>query len=192
MKHLTARYLDRNIQGYGSNIESEAEIGHDPREDALASLDLVKLKLSRGPEFGLYVSNAESIFSRLERRRPPRYGAILSSNSSSRPSTYTQQAQLFRQCGDDEQLFNHLINHIGSHDFIWANFENITSSTHDTPPYINLSESPPQSGHQYTPSSRKHNALTTLDQRLQILYSYLPTGTVLAVIGTADAKDQQR
>ncbi|KAJ2960386.1 hypothetical protein NQZ79_g4254 [Umbelopsis isabellina] len=191
LKHLAARYLDRNIQGYGT-IEGGAELGHDPREDALASLDLVKLKLSRGPEFGLYVSNAESIFSRLERRRPARYGAILSSNLSSRPSVYTQQAQLLRQCGDDEQLFNDLISHVGSYDFTWASFENITSSSHDTPLYNKHSESPPKFGHQYTLPSRKHQALGTLDQRLQILYNYLPTGTVLAVIGTEDAKEQHR
>ncbi|KAG2173780.1 hypothetical protein INT43_005200 [Umbelopsis isabellina] len=192
LKHLAARYLDRNIQSYGSTIQSGAELGHDPREDALASLDLVKLKLSRGPEFGLYISNAESIFSRLERRRPPRYGAILSSNLSSRPSIYTQQAQLLRQCGDDEQLFNHLLNEVGSYDFIWASFENITPSKQDIPPYINHSESPPKSGHQYTLSSSKHHGLATLDQRLQVLYNYLPTGTVLVVVGTADAKEQHR
>ncbi|CAM0136455.1 unnamed protein product [Umbelopsis sp. WA50703] len=192
LKYLASRYLDRNIQGYASPLEDRVEMGHDPGEDALASLDLVKLKLCRGPEFGLYVSNVESIFTRLERRRPARYGALLTSNPSSRPSIHMQQAQLLRQCADDEQLFNDLLSYVGSYDLTWANFENIISESHDTHPYINHTESPPKLEHQYTPPLLKHYALATLDQRLQVLYSYLPAGTVLAVIGTADTKEKNR
>eukprot|EP00939_MAST-03C_sp_MAST-3C-sp1_P000911 g911.t1 len=46
LRYITKRFLKRNIQQRGAN-------GHDSKEDALAALDLVKLKVSRGGSFGM-------------------------------------------------------------------------------------------------------------------------------------------
>jgi RNA exonuclease 1 len=45
LRELAATYLERFIQ--------EGATGHDSFEDAIASLDLAKLKISKGPSFGL-------------------------------------------------------------------------------------------------------------------------------------------
>ena len=41
-----------------ATVETESKIGHDPQEDALAALDLVKLKMQKGAEFGNGVGRA--------------------------------------------------------------------------------------------------------------------------------------
>jgi len=45
LKELSAQYLNRFIQ--------QDKTGHDSYEDAVASMDLAKLKVSKGPSFGL-------------------------------------------------------------------------------------------------------------------------------------------
>jgi hypothetical protein len=47
LRELSKEFLDRKIQ--------DAASGHDSLEDALASLDLVKLKMMRGKNFGLHI-----------------------------------------------------------------------------------------------------------------------------------------
>jgi RNA exonuclease 1 len=64
LQWLSKKYLNREIQ--------KGTTGHDSAEDARAALDLVKLKCERGPGFGTYETNAESIFTRLGRTVHPR------------------------------------------------------------------------------------------------------------------------
>jgi len=63
LKWLSTKYLKREIQKGGSN-------GHNSIEDAKACLDLLKLKLEKGLEYGTSNAAAESIFKRLSRMRP--------------------------------------------------------------------------------------------------------------------------
>ncbi|KAF8533082.1 hypothetical protein BDD12DRAFT_810460 [Trichophaea hybrida] len=63
LRWLTQRFLRREIQNAGSVN------GHDSIEDARACLDLLKLKLEKGENFGTSDDNRESIFKRLS--RPP-------------------------------------------------------------------------------------------------------------------------
>ncbi|ETI25891.1 hypothetical protein G647_02668 [Cladophialophora carrionii CBS 160.54] len=58
LKFLANRYLKREIQKGGAH-------GHDSVEDALAVLDLVKLKCEKGPKWGTLDANGESIFRRI-------------------------------------------------------------------------------------------------------------------------------
>jgi len=63
LRWLTQRFLKREIQNAG------AVSGHDSIEDARACLDLLKLKLEKGENFGTSDDNRESVFKRLA--RPP-------------------------------------------------------------------------------------------------------------------------
>ena len=69
LKTLAMKYLKREIQrgGHVNLSTHKMEPGHDSIEDALACIDLVKLKLEKGLEFGNAEPLTESIFSRLER-----------------------------------------------------------------------------------------------------------------------------
>lgn len=71
LKWLTQKFLRREIQTGGAN-------GHNSIEDAKACLDLLKLKLERGKEFGTADATTESIFKRLGRYPiVPRKGAVV-------------------------------------------------------------------------------------------------------------------
>lgn len=65
LKWLAQKYLGREIQkGHGST-------GHNSIEDAIACLDLVKLKGEKGPAWGTSEATNESIFKRLKRASAP-------------------------------------------------------------------------------------------------------------------------
>lgn len=71
LKWLAQKYLKRVIQNGGAQ-------GHNPTEDAKACLDLLKLKLERGREFGTVDGSTESIFKRLGRYPvTPKNGAVV-------------------------------------------------------------------------------------------------------------------
>ena len=62
LRFLTQKYLRREIQQSGAK-------GHDSVEDALAVLDLVKLKCEKGPKWGTAEASGEPIFRRLGRAK---------------------------------------------------------------------------------------------------------------------------
>ena len=65
LKYLAQKYLNREIQkGHGVS-------GHDSIEDAMACLDLLKLKGEKGPAWGTSEASNESIFKRLKRTSAP-------------------------------------------------------------------------------------------------------------------------
>lgn len=71
LKWLASKYLRRAIQNGGAQ-------GHNSAEDAKACLDLLKLKLERGLEFGTVDASTESIFARLARYPvTPKNGAVV-------------------------------------------------------------------------------------------------------------------
>ncbi|KAJ9441634.1 Small RNA degrading nuclease 5 [Diplonema papillatum] len=52
LRYLTNKYLNRSVQG-ARNASGGVVPGHDSVQDAIAALDLVKLKLAGGPAFGV-------------------------------------------------------------------------------------------------------------------------------------------
>lgn len=56
LKYLTSKYLHRTIQADT----------HDSVQDGIAAMDLLKLKLKHGPDFGTDDADTESLFVRLE------------------------------------------------------------------------------------------------------------------------------
>jgi RNA exonuclease 1 len=179
-------------------VVGHSVVGHDSCVDASASMELVKLKLARGPDFGLYFPSTESIFSRLERCRPSRHGAVIETLGSIRPSPFTQHAKASKRCDNDEQLVDEVIEATGCYDFIWA-------SLHGLPPNQPTFESrfqPPVSptltaaevpeSKLYRSSTHLSLSLSRLDGYVQKIWSCLPVGTVLVVIGSAIMDDRVR
>ncbi|KAI7863071.1 hypothetical protein BDF14DRAFT_1885454 [Spinellus fusiger] len=72
LRFLAHRWLKRQIQEKSKNNGGSAysQQGHDPCEDAIASLDLVKKKLKYGPEYGLHpMWISETIIDMFERHQ---------------------------------------------------------------------------------------------------------------------------
>lgn len=80
LRDLTTRYLKRTIQVRDEDKEPGEEKGHDPCEDAIASLELVERKLRYGLQYGLSgLSQVESVLDFLKRGHQT--GAIIECNA---------------------------------------------------------------------------------------------------------------
>lgn len=112
LKWLTMKYLKREIQkGQHLNpLTKKMEPGHDSIEDAVACIDLVKLKLERGLAFGSADIRTESIFSRLERgymsqgnRHKLCWGAVVDHGN---PAMLYGHAKRTVACQNDDDVVN--------------------------------------------------------------------------------------
>ncbi|KAG0334195.1 hypothetical protein BG004_000524 [Podila humilis] len=108
LKWLAQKWLNRGIQLGGAN-------GHDSVEDASTCLDLVKLKLEKGPLFGEYSQELESLFSRLHRHTMPKTSAMIDADSfSGQAPTTTILAQ------EDSKVVDAIKTAVPTHNFVWA------------------------------------------------------------------------
>lgn len=69
LKYLATKFLNMSIQTGGETGKG----GHDSTEDALMSMNLAKLKLSKGPDFGVQSTPSESLLQILGRLQKPAY-----------------------------------------------------------------------------------------------------------------------
>ena len=103
LKYLANKYLNREIQrGHGST-------GHNSIEDALACLDLLKLKCEKGPKFGAQDGNLESIFKRMKRSingttgKEVFKGAIVDHGNAG-DKNFGAMADVYIPCADDAEV----------------------------------------------------------------------------------------
>jgi RNA exonuclease 1 len=99
LKFLTQKYLHREIQ-----VSNDK--GHNSVEDALAVLDLVKLKCEKGPKWGTSEASGEPIFRRLGRtlgsENKPRTSAIVDYGTPERG--YGKEATVAIGCSSDTDV----------------------------------------------------------------------------------------
>lgn len=106
LKWLSQKYLSREIQkGHGTD-------GHNSVEDALACLDLVKMKCEKGPAWGTTEATNESIFKRLKRASTKsatangnaagKIGAIIDHGAPEK--NFGQMASYCIGCKDDAEI----------------------------------------------------------------------------------------
>lgn len=77
LKWLAQRWLQREIQQPAKLDDGGQTLGHNSEEDARAAVELVRLKMQKGPGFGEFATDQESIFERLSRAEPPVKTAIV-------------------------------------------------------------------------------------------------------------------
>ncbi|RUS20503.1 hypothetical protein BC937DRAFT_95041 [Endogone sp. FLAS-F59071] len=199
LKWLANRWLNREIQAGTS--------GHDSAEDALACMDLIKLKLKHGPDFGHYQMDTESLFVRLERHVPPRHGAVVDSGNGA--GMYAQKARSVENCENDRHAISKVLEVVQNHDFVWVrlrelerfygNMEAVAASLPGEPdssriPKATLSSPPLEAvSPQAMTTVEIASMLTNLDAQIQRLYEGLPKGTALVTLsGVGDVKETQR
>lgn len=96
LRWLTQQWLKRTIQS------APVGQGHDSIEDAIACMDLLKLKLKMGPAFGTYKINLETIFSRLARCPKGEINSGMADYISSLP--FSDGAVVFQPCESDQEI----------------------------------------------------------------------------------------
>ena len=129
LKYLANKYLHREIQSGGEN-------GHNSVEDALAVLDLVKLKCEKGPKFGTFEASGEPIFRRLASGWNKRSTAIVDYGTPERG--FGKEANFAIGCKDDEEAVTGVIRAVkgdpageeiksGGVDFVWGRLRELES-----------------------------------------------------------------
>lgn len=101
LKWLAQKYLSKSIQ--------TSKQGHDPVEDALTALELVKLKCQKGLMYGTHDATVESLFKRLKRSPPSssnggseKSGAVVDWGSPRRG--YGASATVCVGCENDQEV----------------------------------------------------------------------------------------
>ena len=137
LKFLAQKYLRREIQQHDSK-------GHNSVEDALAVLDLVKLKCEKGPKWGTSEAAGEPIFRRLARNTRRDVGGIERGITSAMVDYgtpergYGKEATVHIGCESDEEIVKAVARAAngdsdgkvvpgGGVDFIWGRLRELES-----------------------------------------------------------------
>ncbi|KAF9080629.1 hypothetical protein BGX23_001878 [Mortierella sp. AD031] len=127
LKWLAQKWLQRQIQ---ANVER----GHDSAEDALACMDLIKLKLTKPVGFGEYQQDQESLFSRLQRFNNPKSSVLIDADAFA-----GQSATTTIRTKSDEEVVAAVPEAIQKHNFVWARLRDIEIN-HGKVPEVELAE----------------------------------------------------
>ncbi|KAG0245755.1 hypothetical protein BGX31_006229 [Mortierella sp. GBA43] len=194
LKWLAQKWLQRQIQ---ANVER----GHDSAEDALACMDLIKLKLTRPPGFGEYVQDQESLFSRLHRFNVPRTSALIDMDAfAGQSATRTIKTQ------SDKEVVAAIPEAIRTHNFVWARLRDIELNYGKAPEHLVSSGESQQRGMDTGRAGKISSAdkvqaseeeirkgIRSIDNSVQqILESLPPRTAVILTSGQGDHREVSR
>ena len=173
LKWLAQKWLKRKIQ-------DNSITGHDSAEDATACIDLLKLKLHRGKEFGLFNVDQESIFTRLKRRGIE--SAVVEYGTRGN-AFYGESVRTCISAESDEEVVDGILEAVGTgHGFVWSRMKDVEK----TAKWKDNDES-------ITSEEEMMASLERFDANVLRLWEGLPPCTALMVItGTGDPREMSR
>lgn len=125
LRDLTVRYLKRTIQIRDEDKKPGEDKGHDPCEDAIASLELLERKLRYGINYGLAgLSQVETIIDFLKRGN--QRGVVIECNadlSVLMKNKLAESAEDYRPKKTDEQVAQEVIEQHKHRDLVIARFD---------------------------------------------------------------------
>lgn len=113
LKWLAQRYLHREIQA--------STKGHDSEEDAQTCVDLLKMKMANGPEFGSFMDTSESIFERINRYSPEtvRRRTAYCDYGSTKGGPGAKATSVAK-CTSDEEVLENMATFVQDHEFVFG------------------------------------------------------------------------
>jgi RNA exonuclease 1 len=114
LRQLASKYLGRTIQQHAFD-DQDQPIGHDSIEDAITCLDLVKLKLKHGLNFGKPLRETVSLFHRLSHQDQPRKSLVVDYPTE---QWLAEDATTFIPCTSDDQIIDQMIAQLGSYHLV--------------------------------------------------------------------------
>lgn len=173
LKWLVQKWLQRQIQG-GTN-------GHDSEEDARACIDLLKMKLVHGPEFGDPSSDTESIFERVGRYKPSGgvHRSTLVADYGDPRSWFGAKATKVTACTNDDEITEAVVDGVATHDVVFARLTELS----------NVQNWNGDGEGTDATEGEMLAALERFDSRVQKIHSALPTNSALILLtGHADPR----
>lgn len=177
LRELSKRFLKRLIQGDKAAVAGEQ--GHDSCEDAIAALDLFKLKLQKGPTFGR-LNDVELVFDRLHQCNPPKTGAILDSSPNAHGAFKASMGSKYVHCESEAELAERTIEMVRENNLVFSRFYDLrprwNPNATAAPAVI-----PTNLKNQYETAAK----LSQFDQYFRQMYNGFPPGTVIMVMSGA-------
>lgn len=172
LKWLTQKWLGRAIQ--------QSDAGHDSREDARACVDLLRMKLQHGPDFGDPNVDSESVFERLNRVGGKARRSLVADYGN--PSAwFGAKATTAVACTSDDEVVEAVVDQIGGHEYVFARLTELANvqNWNSNGDAVNMEQ----------PGDELDAALARFDARLERLHDALPTNSALIVLtGHADPR----
>ncbi|KAK8846710.1 hypothetical protein IAR55_005797 [Kwoniella newhampshirensis] len=169
LKWLAQKWLNRDIQGGDS--------GHDSEEDARTCVDLLRLKVAHGPDFGNALENMEPIFERLnrytsDRTKPGKTSAYCDYGNPR--AMYGAKATTAVRCTTDDEVIHRMKENMESHDFVFGRMMELATvqGWNDRGAAVNTSLDP----------DALEPALERFNARLADLHSSLPSNTAFVLL----------
>nr|XP_019008804.1 uncharacterized protein I206_06488 [Kwoniella pini CBS 10737]OCF47585.1 hypothetical protein I206_06488 [Kwoniella pini CBS 10737] len=163
LKWLAQRWLKKEIQA--------SEKGHDSEEDARTCVDLLKMKIKYGPDFGNAMENMEPIFERLNRFKPPKTSALIDYGNPR--SSYGSKATTAIRCSDDDEVVEKIIENVEGHDLVYGRMMELANVQGWNDRGIQNDQ---------FDSSTLDSALSRFSDRLSKLHQSLPSNTAFIVV----------
>lgn len=165
LKYLAKKFLKTVIQDDPS--------GHCSIEDAKTCMNLVQLKINKGPEFGKKnVRTKESVFDLLSKKSTKR-GVMIDRESNIKLCGGSSDSAV--ACTTDEQIADNVIKRLPSYDFILSQLHNMDSIKRQNK------------------DDKVKPILQSMDTTISEIHENLPDGTLFVVIlGSADTSTMKR
>ncbi|GAA5898716.1 hypothetical protein JCM8208_004739 [Rhodotorula glutinis] len=185
LKWLAQKWLKKEIQAAVANAEDGTVGGHDSEEDARTAIELVRLKMEKGPGFGEFVTDQETIFERIGRGQDPKTSAVVDHGTPGQ--WHGAKATTAIACSNDDEVLQGMLDSVDKHDLTIGRFMDLSHTLGWSQP--SSSAKPASSDATATtadgpaePSTESLDAaFAGLDKRLRDLHAALPPLTALIV-----------
>ncbi|GAA5871082.1 hypothetical protein JCM16303_001683 [Sporobolomyces ruberrimus] len=185
LKWLAQKWLKKEIQtnvGTNANVDGNGAVqggGHDSEEDARTCVELLNLKMQKGPGFGEFVTDQETIFERLARGQDPKTSVVIDHGSPGQ--WHGAKATTAVACQNDDEVLKGVVEHAGEHDLTIARFMDLS---HTLGWSQNSTSTTAKTGSEEVVASSESDisaAYAALDTQLAKLHASLPPLTALII-----------
>ncbi|KAI9496551.1 hypothetical protein BDB00DRAFT_785622 [Zychaea mexicana] len=178
LRHLSRNLLKRVIQ-------HQSKVGHDSAEDARAALDLFKLKVKRGPDFGRFGNGSELISDRLHKHTPPKSSALLEASETPNGVFASSTSLNYKHYDSEDNLIESTIKAASTHDFVFSQFDTLRPKNKKKQGPADMPEAAPTVISTEIASGNYDEAarMTRFDSYFQQMYKGFPSGTLVLVLG---------
>ncbi|TNY23327.1 ribonuclease H [Rhodotorula diobovata] len=192
LKWLAQKWLKKEIQAAVANAAEGTAGGHDSEEDARTAIELVRLKMEKGPGFGEFVTDQETIFERIGRGQDPKTSAVVDHGTPGQ--WHGAKATTAIACSNDDEVLQGMLDSVDKHDLTIGRFMDLSHTlgwsqpssapakpaSGEATPTANGSSTPAATDGPSAPSDESISAaFSSLDARLRALHAALPPLTAL-------------
>ncbi|GAA5901980.1 RNA exonuclease [Sporobolomyces salmoneus] len=192
LKWLAQKWLKKEIQtnvGTNATVDGSGGGGHDSEEDARTCIELLNLKMQKGPGFGEFVTDQETIFERLSRGQDPKTSVVIDHGSPGQ--WHGAKATTAVGCTNDDEVLKGVMDNVKEHDLTVARFMDLSHKL-GWSQTSNSTKSTTEEDSSSSPSSTPDlsQVYSTLDSQLTQLHASLPPLTALIIFtGHSDPRE---